>query len=731
MSTPSDTARRPPDRRSCLRTSEEPRWPLWMRSWTFACAVGSGALALLWLLLRTGTKPSRLAYPCQQAAFGTAAVTFGVPFAAAIISLRGRLVAALRTVPGRILAGGLGALCIVMLAVASVDREYAGVLLTPPEEYHPDIYVVEDARGVRPGRYGGVDDLITLMGMEGLKWHRSAIIGPSSGPEGLIDQDDVVLIKINCQWSQRGGTNTDVLRGVMRQIVEHPDGFVGEIIVADNGQGWGSLDRTENNADDHHQSPQDVVNDFAAEGWNASTMLWDTIRSSDVDEYSAGDMSDGYVVDTAFDPETLIKVSYPKFQSASGTYVSYKEGIWSPTTETYDPDKLVVINIPVFKTHQIYAVTASVKNHMGVVTTGLSTDSHNAVGRGGMGSILAEVRLPDITILDCIWILARPGLGPSASYTNATRCDQLVAGTDPVALDAWATKFIMIPQIIENGYTYDDYHNTQDPDNPDSTFRRYLDSSMNELLLAGIDSTSDYNTVELHVWTYPERPDPLEPEEFRTGKNRFLSFVGTNPGEQTAIRVTFGNLPPPFDSLNWTTMWVGSPRLTCENAGQDSIPPGGCGPAPGLSSRTFTSATLVCEPHYMDWATQGTVHVHSEWIVPDGLYYLEAIKEGADIQVDLYYSVPLMVPTSIYGDIVDDCSAIPCGPPDGSVDIVTDVTAALDKFKNLTGAPIKARCDGEPHVPDLVINISDVTYVLDAFRGDPYPFTPGPDPCAP
>jgi hypothetical protein len=231
-------------------------------------------------------------------------------------------------------------------------------------------------------------------------------------------------------------------------------------------------------------------------------MLWDVIRSTSVDEYSLGDMASGYVIGNS-DPDTQIGVSYPKFQSASLTYVSYKYGVWSPASQAYDSDKLVVINMPVLKTHSIYAITASVKNHMGVITKELGTDSHAAVGRGGMGTILAEVRMPDLTILDCIWILARPGDGPFSSYDAATRRDQLVASTDPIALDAWATKFIMIPQILENGYSYDDYHLTQDPDNPESTFRRYLDLSMNELLAAGIDTTNDYDAVDLHVWSAP------------------------------------------------------------------------------------------------------------------------------------------------------------------------------------------------------------------------------------
>jgi hypothetical protein len=117
-----------------------------------------------------------------------------------------------------------------------------------------------------------------------------------------------------------------------------------------------------------------------------------------------------------------------------------------------------------------------------------------------MGSVLADVRMPDLTILDCIWVLARPGLGPAASYENATRRDQLLASADPIALDLWAVKHVMIPEIVANGYSYDAYHDTQDPDNPESTFRRYLDLSMNELILARIDTTNDPESIDVHAW---------------------------------------------------------------------------------------------------------------------------------------------------------------------------------------------------------------------------------------
>ncbi|MFQ5492237.1 MAG: DUF362 domain-containing protein [Phycisphaerae bacterium] len=471
-----------------------------LRGWTWACTLASGILALAWLLLRSGTKPSRLAYPCQRAAMGTAAAAFGGPLVAGLILARTRLLAGLHHWAGKsVLAAGV-TLAGVLFTLARTPAPPDVTMLIPPANHHPVVFQVNHARGAEPLRHGGFDDLVTLMGLNAMPWHRSAVSGPTSGPGGLIDATDVVLIKINAQWPERGGTNTDLLRGVIRRICEHPDGFSGEIVVADNGQGWGSLNHAQSNADDPLQSAQDVVADFATEGWTISAQLWDSLRFVSVGEYQDGDMTSGYVVDALDDPETLMKVSYPKFQTAYGTYISYKHGLWVAGLQVYAPDRLVVINMPVLKTHFIYGVTGAVKNHMGVVTTRLSTDSHNAVGRGGMGSLLASVRLPDLTLLDCIWVLARPGRGPAAVYADASRRDQLLAGTDPIALDVWAVKHILMPQIIENGYTLADYGDTQDPDNPNSVFRQYLDRSMNEILAAGIDVTNDPNAVDVRVW---------------------------------------------------------------------------------------------------------------------------------------------------------------------------------------------------------------------------------------
>ena len=90
--------------------------------------------------------------------------------------------------------------------------------------------------------HAGMDCLLNLMARHGLKLYQSAQEGPLAGPEGLISPDDVVLLKVNAQWKYRGCTNSDVVRGLVQRILEHPDGFRGEVIMFDNGQGQGSMD---------------------------------------------------------------------------------------------------------------------------------------------------------------------------------------------------------------------------------------------------------------------------------------------------------------------------------------------------------------------------------------------------------------------------------------------------------------------------------------------------------
>jgi len=366
-----------------------------------------------------------------------------------------------------------------------------------------DIFVVNGTLG----NDEGLKELINFMGEHELLFYKSEMIGKNSGPNGLITRDDVVLIKVNSQWDERGGTNTDLLKALIDAIVNHPDGFVGEIVVADNGQAQfgsagrgGSLNWTNNNAENRSQSVQRVVNMFSG-SHKVSTYLWDTITENRVVEYSEGNMNDGYVVNETTNSVTGIKVSYPKFRTKIGTYISFKEGIWNPATQSYDSERLKVINFPVLKSHSGYGVTACVKHYMGVIsdklTRSLGARTHNTVGNGGMGTEMAETRMPVLNILDAIWINAIPGSGPGTPYEEATRVNVVMASTDPIALDYWAAKHVLLQTANLKRSTHTDSIN---PDiQAQGSFGYWLRRSMEEIRKAGYYATVDERHMNVYV----------------------------------------------------------------------------------------------------------------------------------------------------------------------------------------------------------------------------------------
>lgn len=347
-----------------------------------------------------------------------------------------------------------------------------------------------------------ISDLINLMSLNDLFFYKSGDGGEVQEPKGLIACDDVVLLKINSQWDERGGTNTDLLKELIQAIVDHPDGFIGEIIVADNGQGLGSMDYGENNAENRSQSTQVVVDTFSAK-YNVSTYSWDDIRSQRVEEYSEGDLMDGYIVYETADPETGIYASYPKFKTEFGTAISFKHGIWNGTG--YEK-RLKVINLPVLKSHSNYGVTASVKNYMGVQTEILNgglANGHRSIATGGMGTLMVECGLPTLNIIDAIWVNANPSpdlyCGPSTSYWMATRVNILIAGLDPVALDYWAAKYVLIPTASSIGYddTQALHPEKTERGRLEEAFGVWLELTKDEMLRSGYNVTSDENRMNI------------------------------------------------------------------------------------------------------------------------------------------------------------------------------------------------------------------------------------------
>jgi len=495
--------------------TQKPKTQFFLKKWFVGNTLLAGFFALLWVLLRSGTRPSRLAYPCQQAALTSAGLALGAPLIAAIVAARRGLVSSMRR-PGRVIAAILGVIATIGVwgHVERVDATQTR-RLQPPSGYRATVFHVTSCPQQPEGdRFPGLDRLLELMGRRGLKLYRSSGYSILAAPDGIIGVDDVVLIKINYQWAELGGTNTDLLSGLIRAIVDHPDGFSGEVVVCENAQVYSimNFDRPDNNAEDRTRSPHQVVENFRNQGFAVSHYDWMWITGTRAEEFADGDDEDGYVM-LDFDPRVFNQVTYPKFTTEFGTAISVKEGIWDPASGRYDRNRLKFINLPVLKPHAGYSgygATACVKNYMGLVSNGL-TDSHGGVRRGLMGAVLAEIGLADLNILDCIWISYSPAWGPRVYYDGpVTRGDQLVASTDPIAADIWAVRNILVPAFEMDGFPPEPLPRpSADPDDPDSAFRNYLDNSMEALLAAGFEVTNDLDAINVFS-ANASKPVPIQ-----------------------------------------------------------------------------------------------------------------------------------------------------------------------------------------------------------------------------
>jgi hypothetical protein len=333
------------------------------------------------------------------------------------------------------------------------------------------------AGGVLPGgacdaatafKDDGVDALITRMSRLGTRFYKTAT------QSGVMGANDVVVIKVNNQWGGAGGdqnqgrlsTNTDVLKGLIWRILEHPSGFTGEIVVTENTQDVCGFDVTPANAQDQGQTFQDVVNAFASSGYPVSLYLWDDLNSTRVSGGSvdaAGYPAGEYIHDHNTDAYILLEdpagtgtneYSYPKFQTDGGTYVSMRYGVWNGSS--YDSDRLTFINLPVLKCHCMAGATICWKNLIGFITIAnnesrfTSWDNmHNffwgyngVMTYGLIGRQMARVRTPDLHIIDAVWVAVE-----SNYYGNAERQDILLAGTDPFALDWYASEYLLYPLL--------------------------------------------------------------------------------------------------------------------------------------------------------------------------------------------------------------------------------------------------------------------------------------------
>ncbi|MCU0240942.1 MAG: DUF362 domain-containing protein [Vicinamibacteria bacterium] len=291
-------------------------------------------------------------------------------------------------------------------------------------------------------RHAGIDALLDLLGRNGLALYRSSRTGASAGTYGLIAAGDVVLIKVNAQWKYRGCTNSDVVRGLIQRLLEHPDGFTGEIVIVENGQGRGSLACDTSSSYGGDTSVRANAND---ERHSYIYLVDEVFRDARVSYYLFDPIRGRFITDNDHTTEgyrLFENVSYPCFTTRGGRRVELREGIWNGTAHTRN---LKLINVPVLKHHDTNGseITGAVKHFYGLVSMSDGNRTRHYQGLGDTcGRMIASVRTPVISILDCIWVSHRALTGTPG---NCVRLNQLLASQDPVALDYWAAKNVLSP----------------------------------------------------------------------------------------------------------------------------------------------------------------------------------------------------------------------------------------------------------------------------------------------
>lgn len=237
---------------------------------------------------------------------------------------------------------------------------------------------------------------------------------------------------------------------------------------------------------------------------------------------------------------------------------------------------------------------------------------------------------------------------------------------------------------------------------------------------------ADGTTVDIDGNCVPDVCDPsIAPMAEPNGqlKSRYISFISTNAGCNTAIRVKLVSLyhpDPPVPTKDFTAFegeyrWIGPPTTYPEDV--------------ELAGFIFTGAQLQCTPHFADWSTVGLVHAFGSEVVPDSIYEIQMVDSTCpDLNDPSCYSAILEVRTGRWGDVIEPFAH----NSNTQQPTIADILIIVDKHLG-TLLPIKARTQMIPNVPMPNFRVSvaaDAIAVVDAWLGGFYPFD-GPTSCSP
>lgn len=347
----------------------------------------------------------------------------------------------------------------------------------------------------------------------------------------IVGKDDVVLVKVSAQWWNQGMTNVAAVRRFVELVLAIPGFAGEVIVFENTHflmKDGSPLSRawTHPSARNVDVAGWDKMGDlipyFAKLGAPVSFVgLVDAAKSTLADEHwhdpdhahgiyggdgrgpiAEGDLRDGYrwSFERSFRKKRSLltyaqtPLSWPVFTSPkTGLVVDLKDGIFrrEGNGRIRVERKVKWISMVTVNEHESTGMTCACKSAMGVVdmSAGRMGVDPRAIDyrsvhyfgapsarwrmAGPLAHFARQVRAPDLYLAVAEWVAARPR-GPwdetkdiRLEATSAHHVGAVVAGADPVALDAYCAKTLLMPVNGAGTRAYD-------VDQPDSTFSRFL-----------------------------------------------------------------------------------------------------------------------------------------------------------------------------------------------------------------------------------------------------------------
>jgi len=167
---------------------------------------------------------------------------------------------------------------------------------------------------------------------------------------------------------------------------------------------------------------------------------------------------------------------------------------------------------------------------------------------------------------------------------------------------------------------------------------------------------------------------------------------------------------PEFDGA---VRWLGPPLLFPD------------GSSPALEIYKFPASAASCVQFFNDWTVYPRYFAYGSAILPGSQYEIrfgdhDCMNSGNEDCL----SPPIVVSTGKWGDIETPFGGM-------SQPNFSDVSAEVDKFRQIVGAPIKPRSQlrNNQTDPSVRVNFTDISLCVNAFQGFAYPYA-GPGVCA-